>query len=200
MLAIFVLVIILGVSFVGGGIGIYNSLKTSNNTVDQAAADIDTVTQRRMDLIPNLVGATKGVMKFEKDVFVEVTEARSKAGQANISFKDLQNVTPEQMQQFQAAQQGLSGAISRLLVVMEKYPDLKSHTQVTQLMDELAGTENRIAVARKRYNETVKALNDQIVVFPNNIIAGWFNIQKRTMFQADEAAKTAPKVDLSLDK
>ena len=197
-------VIFIGVPLIIGGcgasmvIGKYNTMKVANNAVDYNAGNVDSVIQRRMDLIPNLVNTTKGYMKFEKETFVEVTAERSKAGQANISFKDLQNVTPEQIQNFQAAQQSFAGAISRLLVVMEKYPELKSNESVKALMDELAGSENRISTERRRYNEAVEALNNHIDVFPGNFVAQWFSIERRVMFKADEAARTAPKVDLSL--
>jgi len=162
--------------------GTYNSLVTMDESVKGAWAQVENQLQRRYDLIPNLVETVKGYAAHEKDVFVKVTEARSKvAGATNISEKiDANNQ--------------LSSALSRLLVVVERYPELKANTNFIRLQDELAGTENRIAVERRRFNETVKAYNIKIRSFPTNIIAGMFGFEKATFFDVPEERQEAPKV------
>ena len=163
--------------------GTYNSLVTMDESVKGAWAQVENQLQRRYDLIPNLVETVKGYAAHEKEVFVQVTEARSKvAGAANISDK------------IQANNQ-LSSALSRLLVVVERYPELKANTNFVRLQDELAGTENRIAVERRRFNETVKAYNIRIRSFPTNIIAGMFGFEKATFFDVPQERQDAPKVE-----
>ncbi|MBW1901603.1 MAG: LemA family protein [Deltaproteobacteria bacterium] len=162
--------------------GTYNSLVTMDESVKGAWAQVENQLQRRYDLIPNLVETVKGYASHEKEVFVKVTEARSKvAGAANISDK------------IQANNQ-LSSALSRLLVVVERYPELKANTNFVRLQDELAGTENRIAVERRRFNETVKAYNIKIRSFPTNIIAGMFGFEKAAFFDVPQERQEAPKV------
>jgi len=138
--------------------------------------------QRRFDLIPNLVEATKGIFEQERAVFGQLADARARYSGA---------ATPSQ--RAEAATQ-VESALARLLVVVENYPTLRSQANVTQLMDELAGTENRIAVERQRYNERVQAYNNTVKRFPSNLIAAWFNFEERTYFQAASGAETAPKV------
>jgi LemA protein len=163
--------------------GTYNSLVTMDESVKGAWAQVENQLQRRYDLIPNLVETVKGYAAHEKEVFVQVTEARSKvAGAANISDK------------IQANNQ-LSSALSRLLVVVERYPELKANTNFVRLQDELAGTENRIAVERRRFNETVKAYNIKIRSFPTNIVAGMFGFEKATFFDVPQERQEAPKVE-----
>ena len=162
--------------------GTYNSLVIMDESVKGAWAQVENQLQRRYDLIPNLVETVKGYASHEKEVFVKVTEARSKvAGAANIGDK------------IQANNQ-LSSALSRLLVVVERYPELKANTNFIRLQDELAGTENRIAVERRRFNETVKAYNIKIRSFPTNIIAGMFGFEKATFFDVPQERQDAPKV------
>ena len=162
--------------------GTYNSLVTMDETVKGAWAQVENQLQRRYDLIPNYVETVKGYAAHEKEVFVKVTEARSKvAGAANIS---------EKMQ----ANNQLSSALSRLMVVVERYPELKANTNFIRLQDELAGTENRIAVERRRFNETVKVYNIKIRSFPTNIIAGIFGFEKATFFEVPTERQEAPKV------
>ena len=194
----FVGLIVLGVILLVAGVGVYNGQIGANNNVDKAAGDIDADLNRRFDLIPNLVKATQGYMKFEKQLFTEVAEARSRIGQTNISLKDA-NLDPKVLAQFMANQDQLSGALSKLVVAVEKYPEAKADKTVIQLMDELSGTENRINVSRKRYNEAVLDLNNRVTKFPGSLVAGWSGVKPRQMFEASQAARTTvPTVDLSL--
>ncbi|MBT3182394.1 MAG: LemA family protein [Deltaproteobacteria bacterium] len=164
----------------------YNSIVTLNESVETAWAQVENVLQRRADLIPNLVNTVKGYAKHEKDTFTQVTEARAKVGGAT--------TIPGKI----AANNQLTAALSRLLLVVERYPDLKANTNFIQLQDELAGTENRIAVERKRYNEVVKQYNVFVRRFPNNMIAGLFGYSKEdAYFKASDSAKDVPKVDFS---
>lgn len=164
------------------GITQYNSLVGTNETVENKRADIDTVLQRRVDLIPNLVNTVKGYASHEKEVIESVSDARSKLAGAG------------SMEEKAAADTELSGALSRLLMVVENYPDLKADTQFQNLSDELAGTENRIAVARKDYNDAVKEYNQKIRRFPANIFAGMFGFEKADYFKAAQGADVAPEV------
>lgn len=178
-----VVVLFIGVSWV---IGSYNNLVTLNETVDTKWSDVETNYQRRYDLIPNLVNATKGYLQQEQKVFGDIAEARTRYARA-----------PAGSQEKVEAMSGLEGAIGRLLVIIENYPQLKSNETVRGLMDELAGTENRISVARQRYNETVKQYNITIRRFPSSIIAGIFNFEKKPLYEAEEGADKAPTVDLT---
>jgi LemA protein len=177
---VIVLAVLFGLySFVKGA---YNNFVRLDEGVKASWAQVENQLQRRYDLIPNLVETVKGYAKQEKDVLVEVTNARAKVGGAvNISDKI-------------GANNELTSALQRLLVVVEKYPDLKSNQNFIRLQDELAGTENRIAVERKRYNETVQVYNVAIRSFPANLLAGMFGFQKAAFFEAPAAAKTAPQV------
>ncbi len=177
-------------------IGPYNTMVTKDEAVKEKWSQVENVYQRRLDLIPNLVNTVKGYAAHEKETFTAVTEARSKAGGTlNISGQALND--PAAFQKFQAAQNSLGGAMSRLMVVMEKYPELKANENFMKLQDELAGTENRISVERKRFNETAREFNTYIRKFPKNIIANVFGFNSRPYFTASEGAKTAPKVDFS---
>jgi LemA protein len=166
-------------SFIKGN---YNTFVSLDEAVKSSWAQVENQLQRRYDLIPNLVETVKGYAKQEKDVLVEVTNARAKVGGAAS--------VPEKI----GANNELSSALSRLLVVVEKYPDLKSNQNFLRLQDELAGTENRIAVERKRYNDAVKEFNIAIRSFPANMLAGMFNFQSATFFEAPASAKAAPQV------
>jgi LemA protein len=162
--------------------GTYNSLVTMDEGVKGAWAQVENQLQRRYDLIPNLVETVKGYAAHEREVFVQVTEARSKvAGAKSINDKI-------------EANNSLSAALGRLLVVVERYPELKANTNFIRLQDELAGTENRIAVERRRYNETVKAYNIKIRRFPTNLIAGMFGFERATFFEVPKERQEAPKV------
>jgi LemA protein len=177
--AIVVLVILIPYSYLKGT---YNSLVTLDEGVKAAWAQVENQLQRRYDLIPNLVETVKGYAAQEKEVFLRVTEARSKVGGATTINDKI------------AANNGLSAALSRLLLVVERYPDLKSNTNFIRLQDELAGTENRIAVERRRYNETVKVYNIKIRRFPTNLLAGIFGFEKATFFEVPKERQEAPKV------
>lgn len=184
--------VLLAVSLLFTGCG-YNSLQMKEETVFKAWADIESTLQRRADLIPNLVATVKGYAAHEQETLQKVVEARAKASSIQLSSADLSN--PEAMRQLQAAQGELSSALSRLMVVVERYPDLKANQSFLDLQNQLEGTENRINVARQRYNEAVELFNGSIRRFPesltNNIL---LHLEKKEYFKADEAAKTAPKV------
>ena len=165
-------------------VGTYNSLVRLDNTVDNKWADVETQYQRRVDLIPNLVNTVKGYAAHEKDLFTEITKLRSQWASARGNVQ----------RQIQTANQ-IDSALSRLLLVAENYPDLKASTNFLALQDELAGTENRIAVARQRYNEAVKNLNIKTETFPSNMVANMFNFDEREYFEAIEGAEEAPTVE-----
>jgi len=179
IVGIIILIIVIPYSYIKGT---YNSLVTMDESVKGAWAQVENQLQRRYDLIPNYVETVKGYAAHEKEVFVKVTEARSKvAGAGSIDEK------------IQANNQ-LSSALSRLLVVVERYPELKANTNFIRLQDELAGTENRISVERRRFNETVKVYNIKIRSFPTNIMAGMFGFEKATFFEVPKERQEAPKV------
>ena len=160
----------------------YNALVRQNESVDAAWSEVQNQLQRRNDLIPNLVNTVKGFAQQEKDVLIKVTEARGRVAGA---------ATPEQAMN---ASNELSGALSRLLVVVEKYPELKSDQNFMHLQDELAGTENRLAVARMRYNEAAQAYNTTLKSFPTNLLGRMFGFSARTYFEAPESARAVPEV------
>jgi LemA protein len=182
-------ILVLLVLIMGGScVGKYNQLVTLNENVSKSWAQVENVLQRRNDLIPNLVNTVKGYAAQEQKVFIDVTEARAKVGGAT--------TVPEKVE----ANNQLTAALSRLLLVVENYPQLKSNQNFLALQDELAGTENRIAVERMRYNEAVMAYNSFVRMFPNNIIAGIFGYARENVyFKSAEEAKTAPKVDFGME-
>lgn len=173
-----------------GGCG-YNSMVKLDEKVSSQWAQVENVYQRRADLIPNLVNTVKGYANFEKDVLTSVTEARAKATSVNV---DPSKLTPESIQQFQQAQGQLTSALSKLLVVVEKYPDLKANQNFLELQAQLEGTENRITVERNKFNEVTQQYNTKIRTFPNNITAGIFGFSKKGYFEADAGAEKAPEV------
>jgi LemA protein len=174
-----------------GIIGSYNSLVPKSEAVDQQWANVENVYQRRADLIPNLVNVVKGVANFEQSTLTAVIEARAKATQMTI---DPKNLTPEKLQQFQANQSGLSQALGRLMVVVEKYPELKATANFTELQAQLEGTENRCTVERMKYNEVAQIYNTSRRSFPTIIIANIFGFTEKPYFKADEGANKAPVV------
>lgn len=172
------------------GISTNNSLVSLHEDVNLASGQVQSSIQRRSDLIPNLVSAVKGYASHEKQVFTDIADARSKLAGA-ISDGDLGAI--------KTANDGLSSALGRLLAIQEDYPELKSDSHFTALMDELAGTENRINIARQKYNDAVADYNKRIKVFPSNIIADMYGFTEKGYFEADEGAKTVPKVDFNSD-
>jgi len=170
----------------------YNNMVTLNETVTQSWSQVENQYQRRADLIPNLVETVKGYANFEKSVLVDVTEARAKVSQMNVN-KDVLN-DPQAFQKFQALQGSLSGALSRLLVTVEKYPELKANQNFLSLQAQLEGTENRIAVERKRFNETVQNYNTTIKLFPASTIAGMFGFSPKQYFQSTPGTEVPPPV------
>lgn len=174
--------------------GSYNGLVGSSQEVDKQWAQVETVYQRRADLIPNLVKTVEGAANFEKSTLLEVTQARASVGQVTLPQAP---TSPEQLEKFQRAQDSLSGALSRLLVVAERYPDLKSNRNFSELQAQLEGTENRISVERNKFNEVVQRYNTRVQRFPGAIIAGMFHFQPRPYFKATAGAETAPKVEFN---
>jgi len=173
---------ILAVSIYAYVKGKYNSFVQEQLDVDNNWAEVENQLKRRYDLIPNLVETVKGYASHEKEVFIQVTDARAGVGKA------------ETRQEAITANNKLTGALSRLLVTVENYPQLKANQNFIRLQDELAGTENRIAVARRRYNEAVTIYNKNISIFPNNLLAGMFNFEKEPLYKIDESEKETPQV------
>jgi len=185
-----VFVSLLSVALSGCG---YNSLQVKEEAVFKAWSDVESTLQRRADLIPNLVETVKGYAKHEQETLQAVVNARSKAGSTQISAKDLSN--PAAMQQMQAAQGQLSSALSKLLVVVERYPDLKANQNFLDLQNQLEGTENRINVARQRYNAVASDFNASIRKFPASLTNNFLlHLERKEYFKAEAGAKTAPKV------
>ena len=169
----------------------YNDMVKLDENVNREWSQVENQYQRRLDLIPNLVNVVKGYASHEKETLEGVIEARAKATQTTI---DPSNMTEEQFANFQKSQDGLSGALNRLMVVVEKYPDLKAIDNFKQLQKQLEGTENRITVARKDYNKAVTIYNKKVRSFPNNMLAGIFGFSVRPQFKAQEGAESAPTV------
>ena len=171
----------------------YNAMQANEEAVIAAWGNVESSYQRRADLIPNLVEVVKGYAKHEADTLKAVTEARAKVGSMQVS-KDVLN-NPASLNKFQQAQGELSGALSRLMVVVEKYPDLKANQNFLDLQKQLEGTENRINVARERYNNSVQTFNTSIRTFPNSVTNSlMLHLQRKEAFKAEEGAKVAPKV------
>ena len=175
----------------------YNGLVKKNVAVEAAWAQVENVYQRRADLIPNLVNTVKGAADFEKSTLTAVVEARAKATSINI---DASKLDAASFQKFQQAQDGLSSALSRLLVSVERYPELKANQNFLELQSQLEGTENRISVERKRFNEVVQDYNTSVRSFPSNIFAGMFGFAPKDFFKAREGSDKAPNVDFSTTK
>jgi lemA protein len=187
LIGIVALVILIGGWLMSG----YNDMVKLDENVNREWSQVENQYQRRLDLIPNLVNVVKGYAAHEKETLEGVIEARAKATQTTI---DPSNMTEEQLANFQKSQDGLSGALNRLMVVVEKYPDLKAIDNFKQLQKQLEGTENRITVARKDYNKAVTIYNKKVRSFPNNMLAGIFGFSVRPQFKAQEGAESAPTV------
>jgi len=175
------------------GVSQYNNIISLDESVNQTWAQVQNVYQRRYDLIPNLVETVKGYAEHEQETLTAVTEARSKVG--GVTQIKAEDLTPEKLQQFQQAQAGLSGALQRLMVVVERYPDLKANQNFIRLQDELAGTENRISTERKRFIDASKMYNQKIRRFPGNLFASFFGFEEKPYFEAAQGAEQAPKVE-----
>jgi LemA protein len=169
----------------------YNRMVQKGEVVTEQWANVENVYQRRSDLIPNLVNTVKGYADFEQETLTQVIEARSRATSVTV---DANNLSPDMLSQFQEAQAGLSSALSRLLVVIERYPDLKANQNFLELQAQLEGTENRIAVERRRFNEVARDYNTFIKQFPRNIYASIFNFESKAYFEAEEGASEVPEV------
>ena len=185
------------------GFGVYNWAVGFNNTAVEheanaktAWSNVESSYQRRSDLIGNLVSTVKGAADFEKSTLTQVIEARAKATSTTI---DPTNITPENLEAFQQAQSGLSGALSRLLVSVERYPELKANQNFLDLQNQLEGTENRINVARDRYNKAVNTYDIFTTKFPNKILAGWFGFGEMARYKADAGAEKAPEINFDFD-
>ncbi len=172
--------------------GTYNTAVEKQEEAKTAWSNVENAYQRRNDLIPNLVNTVKGAADFEQETLTQVIQARAKATSVNI---DADNLSPEAIANFQQAQGGLSSALSKLLVSVERYPELKATQNFQQLQSQLEGTENRINVERNRYNEAVKLYNTFIRKFPNNLVVGFFGFDKMAPFEAVEGAEQAPTVE-----
>ena len=187
LIGIVALIILIGGWLMKG----YNGMVNEDENVNLQWGEVENQYQRRLDLIPNLVNVVKGYAAHEKETLEGVIEARAKATQTTI---DPSNMTEEQLANFQKAQDGLSGALNRLMVVVEKYPELKANENFLQLQAQLEGTENRITVARKSYNDAATIYNKLVRRFPNNMLAGIFGFSVRPQFKAQEGAESAPTV------
>ena len=186
-----IIIIVVAVIAVIWGISGYNGLVSMDEGVQTKWADVETQYQRRADLIPNLVNTVKGYAAHESETLQAVVEARANATSMNI---DPSNMSAEQIANFQKAQDGVSSALSRLLVTVEKYPDLKANENFKELQVQLEGTENRISVARRDYNESARKYNTTLRSFPKNILAGMFGFEKKAYFEAQEGSEQAPTV------
>ena len=194
--AIVLLVVLLLIGFAGcSGCGAYNRLVDQDETVEQAWADVENQYQRRAGLVPNLVATVQGAADFESETLQEVIEARSRATSIQVSADDLDD--PAALQRYAEAQSALGGALGRLLAVSEAYPTLQANQGFLALQDQLEGTENRIATARRDYNGAVAGYNRSVRAFPGNLFAGLFGFDRRTPFEAEEGAERAP--DVSFD-
>lgn len=188
IIIVVVIALFMGYSYVKG---MYNTMVVKSENVDAQWSQVENVYQRRADLIPNLVNTVKGYASHEKETLEGVIEARSKATSVNINAA---NMNAASMQAFQQAQDGLSGALSKLMVVVERYPELKANQSFLELQAQLEGTENRIAVERKKFNETTRSYNTYIKMFPKNMFAGMFGYAAKPYFESVKGAETAPEV------
>ncbi|HSI74819.1 MAG TPA: LemA family protein [Lunatimonas sp.] len=186
------IIVLIGIFVYTKSVGVYNTFVQSEETINGQWAEVETQYQRRADLIPNLVNTVKGYADFEQETLTGVIEARAKATSITLQADDL---TPENMARFQEAQDQLSGSLSRLLVAVERYPDLKANQNFLELQAQLEGTENRIAVARRNFNQSVQGYNSNLRTFPNNIFAGWYGFETKGYFEAASGSETAPTVE-----
>ena len=186
-----IVLVAIGFIIIMSSVGMYNGLVKLEEGVNGQWANVENVYQRRSDLIPNLVNTVKGVANFEKSTLTDVIQARANATAVKI---DPSNLSPEAIKKFEGAQSGLSSSLSRLMVVVEKYPDLKANQGFLDLQAQLEGTENRITVERQKFNLTAQAYNTFIRTFPKNIFASMFGFEKKAYFEAEKGAEKAPQV------
>ena len=184
-----VAIVVIIIMWAAGG---YNGMVALDEGVQNKWADVENQYQRRADLIPNLVSTVKGYAAHESETLESVVKARSEATSVKV---DPENITPEKLAEYQKAQSGVSQALGRLMVVVEKYPDLKANQNFLELQSQLEGTENRINTARRDFNEAAKGYNTTIRRFPKNILAGMFGFEKKAYFEAEQGAEKAPKVE-----
>jgi len=189
-----IIIVVLLIGLFRWGVGLNNTMVEKQETAKTQWANVESAYQRRADLIPNLVNTVKGYASHEKETLEGVIEARANATKTTI---DPTNVTPEQMAKFQESQNSLTGALSKLMVVVERYPDLKANQNFLELQSQLAGTENRINVERNRYNETAKDYNVYVRKFPASFIAGFLNFDPLVLFEAAAGSENAPTVDFN---
>lgn len=196
--AALVIALVVGVALLLWGVGVHNRLVQLDEGVNEGWAQVENVYQRRSDLIPNLVQTVEGAADFERETLTDVIEARSRATSVQVTPEMLRD--PNAFAQFEQAQNGLGQALSRLMVVIERYPELKANQNFLQLQDELAGTENRIAVERRRFNQIAQAYNSTVRRIPERLIAGWLGFDQRPYFQAEAGAEEAPEVEFDFRK
>lgn len=187
-----IIIALIGLFMYTKAVGVYNQFVDREETINGEWAEVETQYQRRADLIPNLVNTVKGYADFEQQTLTGVIEARSKATSITLQADDL---TPENIAKFQQAQDQLSGSLSRLLVSVERYPELKANQNFLELQAQLEGTENRIAVARRNFNQSVQGYNSNLRTFPNNLFAGWYGFERKGYFEATAGAETSPTVE-----
>ena len=191
-----IIVVVIALIFIWG-FAAYNGFVKKEESVNSQWSNVESAYQRRADLIPNLVETVKGYATHEQETLEGVVEARAKATSVQLNANDLNE---KNLAQFQNAQNELTSALSKLMVVVEQYPDLKANQNFLQLQSQLEGTENRINVERNKFNDTARQFNTSIRKFPNNIIAGMCGFEKKAYFEADKSAATTPKVDFNTDK
>jgi len=189
-----IIIVVVLIGIFKWGVGLNNNMVEKQETARTQWANVESAYQRRSDLIPNLVSTVKGYADHEKETLEGVIEARANATKTTI---DPTNVTPEQMAAFQESQNSLSGALSKLMVVVERYPDLKANQNFLELQSQLEGTENRINVERNRFNEVAKDYNIYTRKFPASVVAGFLNFEPMVLFQAAAGSEQAPKVDFN---
>ncbi|KEO73134.1 LemA family protein [Anditalea andensis] len=185
------IIAIIGLFIYTKSVGTYNQFVQKEEILNGQWAEVETQYQRRADLIPNLVSTVRGYADFERETLEGVINARARATSVNVNAD---NLSPEQIAEFQEAQEQLSGSLSRLLVSVERYPELKANENFRDLQAQLEGTENRISVARRNFNQSVQSYNAELRTFPNNIYAGWFGFERKGYFEASAGAEQAPTV------
>lgn len=192
-----IIIVVIVFAIYNWAVGFNNKAVEYEANAKTAWSNVESAYQRRNDLIGNLVKTVQGAADFEKSTLTDVIEARAKATQTTI---DPSNITPEQLEQFQQAQQGLGGALSRLLVAVERYPDLKANQNFLELQSQLEGTENRINVARDRFNDAVNTYDIFTTKFPGKILASMFGFKEMPRYKADPGSERAPDVNFDFDK